>query len=184
MICVAIGATVYAATSPSVASLNGTYLMQTQVAQMNSWSASKTCTYGTVTRTFTGGGQNLNTLVDYGDIKFDGHGSFSFLGTEIKAFNQQESDATVSITCPATANGNATIKNGHAVYNAPTAMSISGTYTVNTTGNGTLTMSGDTAPDMELILASFNSSEIAMTVLMHSNPATNNDITTGSAVHN
>jgi hypothetical protein len=169
-----------AAATPSKASLNGTYVFQHTLTHQIGWSKSITCHYGSVAKTFTGGGSIVDTEIDYGTLTFNGAGALTLVQTSVHEFNQDESDATVSIACPATVNGQPTVNNGHAVFDQPQPQTVPAAYTVESTGMGTISVQGQEAAI--LLLSAFNTAGVSTTVLFYDNPATNNDLGTGIGI--
>lgn len=119
----------FATTTPSNASLNGAYSMELANAHLNSWGQNLTCNGNNV---FMGGSQVREQGIT-GTLNFNGSGGVTGSFTEYGHFNSAASNATVSCT-----------SNGHAVYDAPAPGTLTGTYSIQSSGDGTasITVSG------------------------------------------
>ena len=124
----------------SNASLSGSYTIQTTRASYDSWSNSASCSFNGQTFTFSGGGQTVSTVVSNGVITFDGIGSHTVSYTQAGVFDPALSNATVVITFNSQCVP--TINNGFAVFDPPTKITKTGTYKVQSTGSGSLTLKG------------------------------------------
>jgi hypothetical protein len=167
------------AASPSDASLSGTYIFQFSTTKQVSWEGTKTCQYGTKTLHFSGGGEDVNTEVVYGTITFEAKGKITVNFTDLHSFNQDASDASVSIKCPVTESGTPTINEGRMVVDGPVSGAEPGTYSVQSNGTGSITLSEG---PLLLDLGGFNSEGIATTLIVRS-PESDNNQGTGVAFH-
>jgi hypothetical protein len=123
------------ATTPTTsnASLKGTYVYMWSGAKERFWGAQLTCGGQSV---FMGGSEVAMEAV-VGSATFDGQGSMTGTFTDYGNFDPASSNATVSCT-----------SNGHAVYFPPTSGTLTGTYSVQANGTGTITdtLSNGTGP--------------------------------------
>lgn len=113
--------------SASNASLNGAYNFTFTGPHDNGWGQSLNCGSGTQ---FYGGSETRDQSV-MGTGNFDGAGNVSGTFTQYGKLDQTSSNATVS--CSNT--------NGNAVYFAPCSGTFTGTYSIQSNGSGTLTLS-------------------------------------------
>ncbi len=155
------------ASTPSNASLNGTYSFELSGAHMNSWGQNLNCGG---TNVFMGGTDVRDEAVT-GTMTFDGQGNVTGSFTQYGKFDSASSNATVSCT-----------SGGNAVYFPPTPGTLTGTYSIQSTGDGTmnLTVSGGGGggnPAFQMKLAGNCASGIANTVLFV-------DVKTNNAVDN
>jgi len=111
------------APTPSKASLKGTYVFQLAGPHQNNWGATLTCGGQP---TFMGG-SDTRDRVEAGTVTFNGTGGVTGSITEYGRLNQAASDATVSCS-----------SGGNAVYNAPSSATLSGTYSIQSNGKGTM----------------------------------------------
>jgi hypothetical protein len=166
-----------------LATVSGTYKLQLTSSKYVSWYATKKCTWGTTTQTYTGSGSQSITVVEFGTATFDGKGTWSVTMTKMPIFDQSKSNASVSITCPKSSSGTPTISGGNAVYDSAAIEQFAGTYTVASTGTLTLIPSGGTASDgLTALLTAYNSSGVATMLLMQDGNQKDNP-TSGIAIH-
>lgn len=165
----------------SNANLNGNYSFQTTLPSYDTWSKTFTCpTNKTITYTAT----NSTTAqqISYGAVTFDGNGNVTSITlTSIGQFNQSGSANTMSVTwnssCQVTS-----VNGGHIVYLSATQKSQTGTYSVQSNGSGTITLTGSSNVE-NFQLAATDSTGISNTALLY-NPAVNGNISNaGIAVH-
>jgi len=170
-ICIlALAVTAFAAVKPSDASLKGTYGFNNAKAETDSWFAQVSCP------NYSGqlyAGSETSTVVNDGTITFDGKGNFTYTGDKYGVFDQTLSNETVQWTCDQ--NGNPIITNpGNAVYDAPVAESVSGTYTVNSDYTGEMNTGGGNST-LILRIAGTNAKGLATTVFLHELRSSNNE---------
>ena len=127
--------TAYAVT-PSNASLNGAYSFQFSGAHLRSWGQTLNCGGNNVFM----GGTDTRDEVESGTATFDGNGNVTATFVDYGSFDQASSDASVSCA-----------SNGNPVYFPPTPGTATGTYSIQSTGDGTLTLTisgggGSTGP--------------------------------------
>jgi len=166
----ALAVTAFAAVTPSDASLKGTYGFNEGKAETDSWFAQVSCP------NYSGqlfAGSETSTPVNDGTITYDGKGNFTYTGYKYGVFDQTLSNETVQWTCDQ--NGNPIITNpGNAVYDAPVAESVSGTYTVNSNYTGEMNTEGGNST-LILRIAGTNAKGLATTVLIHELRNSNNE---------
>jgi len=172
------------AASPSNASLKGAYFFQVTSVKMVSWSKSFSITcYGT---RFTGGasGQAVDTDLVTGLFTFTGTGTYSGSATQSGEFDQAASANTITVTCSGSAKSPGyNVNSGHAVYDAPTTSSASGTYTVTSAGTGTMMIqTGMGEEPLAMSLGDFNSANVAGVVLLTMTAGDPGEPTVGTAV--
>jgi hypothetical protein len=119
-------------TTTSNASLNGGYNFNFAGPHDNGWGQSLNCGSGTQ---FYGGSETRDQVV-LGTGTFDGAGNVTGTFTQYGKLDQTSSNATVS--CANT--------NGNAVYFAPCSGTFTGSYSVQSNGSGTLTLTASTSP--------------------------------------
>jgi hypothetical protein len=151
----------------SNASLNGNYSFQSPQPEFDTWSKTASCMYNGQKYTATGGGQTVSTQIISGVLTFDGIGSVTATFTQSGTFDQTLSDETVIITfnrqCKATVN------NGAAVFDPPSAGSGTGTYSVQSNGSGTITLTvQDGTATLDIELAGTTAGNISNTFLLYS----------------
>ena len=177
------------AATPSLASLNGTYVFHVTSTKEAFWSASKACTNGTSKYTAYSNNWSAYTQLVYGVVTFDGKGHVtSATFTQENKVNQAASDATIVITC--TSNGGWSSNGGNIVYDAPAAGTATGTYAVEAAGTdepeGYIAMTLDSTQGditFDLDLAGIGTNGVATMVLMRSVQTTSNkDLNTGIAI--
>ncbi|MGA3195942.1 MAG: hypothetical protein ABSD39_13155 [Terriglobales bacterium] len=123
--------------STTDASLKGVYTIQLSSAHFNSWSASLACPDN---QTVTFGGNNVNNQSVQGVMTLDGKGNITAGSyTQYGQFDQALSNATVQPSCTPGQGSN-----GYAVYDPPTTGTLTGTYTVEANGAGTMTLDPST----------------------------------------
>src|SRR6202011_9945 len=157
----------------SNASLSGSYTTQTTQAQYGTWQKSANCTYNGNTVTASGGGQTVSTRVGNGVLTFDGIGNVSGSYAQAGNFNQTKSNATVFITFSSTCVP--TINNGRAVFDAATTSTVTATYQVQSTGSGSMTVTGSKSANSFQLAATTPTTNISNTIFFTffgSNPTT------------
>ncbi len=172
------------AAAPSNASVNGDYAFQIWKSNYDSWSKSVVCQYAEGTITFSGRGQAVSTQLIFGTVSFDGNGHLTSNYTAVHKFDQAASNNTVSITCPDKYGGTPTINSGQVVFEAPETGTFTGTYSVSSSGSGSMTINGSgiNGPvTMEFDLGAFTGSDVSTTLLLRSDPSSD-DTSTGVAV--
>jgi hypothetical protein len=168
-----------AAQTYSDANLNGSYSLQFGTPQTYVWSKTFSCPsdskmLDTVSGTQTG------TYVVSGTLTFDGSGGLTFSTTSIGAENQSASANTTSVTWSSTCQV-LSVNLGHVVFQAPSTKTGSGTYSIQSSGGGTMSESGSSQSQTLLLAATSNG--LSTTVLV-TNPQVNGQtIGTGIAVH-
>src|SRR5208283_723045 len=122
------------AKTPSDASLKGEYSLQLTDVHFEQWSASINCPNpGGNEYTLIFGGSDVTNDTGLGTITFDGKGNVTGTVTQYGKFDQTASNATVVPSCT---QGEAS--NGNAVYDPPVASTFTGTYSIQSTGLGTM----------------------------------------------
>jgi hypothetical protein len=178
----AVSATAFAQTY-SNANLNGSYSLQFANPSADSWSKTVSCpTNSSITA--TGGGSMTITSGVYGVITVDGSGNVaSFSVTEFGNINQTASNNTVKITFNSSCQ--ASINNGEIVYKAPTVLTGTGTYSVQSNGTGTMNLTPTTGQPGSFVfqLAGTASTGLSSTALLSSAIVNGKNIGTGIAVH-
>lgn len=162
----------------SNASLNGKYAVQFATPNSVTWSKTFVCpTNSNVSYTPKGSITTMSGVLGVGS--FDGAGHFTFTGTANGRVNVGASANTMSVTwnsaCQVTS-----VNNGHVVYMAASSATGTGTYSVKSTGAGTLTIESNS---LVFQLAAADSAGISTTVLLTSVQTNGNSIGTGIAVH-
>src|SRR5579863_8068638 len=168
----------------SNANLNGTYSFQFANPSNDSWSKTVPCpTNSSITA--TGGGSTTPMSGVYGVITFDGNRNVTAVSvTQFGKINQNASNNTVKITfnssCQVTS-----INNGQIIYEAPSMQTATGTYSVQSGGTGTisLTQTGKNPVSLTFQLAGTDSAGLSSTVLLTSTPVNGKNIGTGIGVH-
>jgi len=151
----------------SNASLNGNYTFQSPQPEYDTWSKTASCMYNGQKYTATGGGQTVSTQLVSGVLTFDGIGTVTGTFTQSGAFDQTLSDDTVIITfnkeCKATVN------NGSAVFDPPSSGSGTGTYSVQSNGSGTISLTtSNGSADLAIELAGTTAGNISNTFFLYS----------------
>ena len=144
------------APTPGNASLKGTYVFQLTGPHEESWGATLTCNGQPV---FMGGSQTRDQAVA-GTMTFNGTGGLTGSFTQYGKLNQAASNATVSCN-----------SGGNAVYNAPSSGTITGTYSIQSSGKGTMNLTvtpsdGPVEPINLTLAGGCNSQGIYNTVLL------------------
>ena len=159
------------AVTPSNASLKGTYSFQLASSHFYSWGKQLTCSGKSVWM----GGTTVKSESIVGAVTFSGTGTVSGSYTDYGQLNQTASNNTASCT-----------SGGHAVYLAPASGTLSGTYTVASTGAGAMTIkpsTSTTSVGLVLKLAAGNAtSGVRSTVFMTDLNSDQSVDVTGSAV--
>jgi hypothetical protein len=154
-------ATAFAVT-PSNASLKGIYAVNYIGARYNSWYAQVSC------RNYTGplyAGSTTSNEVEDVTITFDGKGSVTFSGYQYGKFDQALSNATPTWACDNNGNPYLT-NNGHAVYDAPSVQSGTGTYSIQPDYTGAINLSGSN-DTLILRIAGTNTKGFATNFMLH-----------------
>ena len=168
------------AQSYSNASVNGKYSVQFLTPQYVTWSKTFTCpTQSSVTHTANGSITTMNGVQGMGT--FDGAGNFTFSVTNIGKVDATGSANTTSVTWSSSCQV-ISVNNGHVVYLAAATQSDTGTYSIKSSGSGTLTIKGSKGALM-MQLAAANASGISDTVLLTTVQTNGSSIGTGIAVH-
>lgn len=124
------------AAAPSDASLKGPYSFQMIGVDDEQWGASINCPNGNGgTYTLYFGGSTVKEESIVGVATFDGKGNVTGSFTDYGRFDQADSNATVVPSC-APGGGS----NGNAVYYAPSPGTFTGTYSIQSTGLGSMTI--------------------------------------------
>jgi hypothetical protein len=176
---IAFGAT------PSAASLNGSYAFHLATPKLAYWSNSKSCKVNGVTNTYWASNSATYTELIYGVATFDGKGHVTLAFTQDGQINQNASNATIVITCTSYGPTNT---GGNIVYEPAQTGTATGTYAVQSTGSGSMTISivgqSDSSATMDFELAGFETNGVASTALLHFWDGDNDKrIGTGMAVH-
>jgi len=171
------------ATTPSNASLKGTYFIQLSQVQEVYWSNTVSAKCFGTTYTQVLGGQTSSTKLDIGTITFSGSGTFSMSVTQYGDFDQTLSNNTVTMSCTSNSKAPVTTNSGSAVFDAAAPMSITGTYTVTSSETGTMTFAGGKSDEIvDLSIGQLNSSGVAGVVLINQVLKPNNQLATGIAI--
>jgi len=166
------------AATPTNASLKGNYSFQLASAHMDQWSGSINCPNpGGGQYTLNFGGSTVNNQSALGVMTFDGKGNVKGTFTQYGKFDQAESNATVVPSCTQGAGSN-----GNAVYDPPTTGTLTGTYSIESTGFGAmiLTISSGDTPSFVLQLA--GTAAVRSTVFLVQLDSDNRMEISGSAV--
>ena len=163
----------------SNANLNGKYSLQNGRTQNDMWSKTFACPTNP-TITFTANGSQTTWQGEYGSVTFDGKGNFSFSVTNVGKFNQAASANTMSVQWNSSCQV-VSVNNGSIVYLAPTTLTGTGTYSVQSNGTGTL--SSATVSPTTLLLAATDSAGISNTVFLTNVQTNGKSIGSGIAVH-
>lgn len=155
------------AATPSNESLKGSYAFQLSTPKLAFWSNSKSCKQDGNTITYYASNWATYSELVYGVATFDGAGHVSLTFTKEGEVNQDASNATIEITC--TAQG-FTNTGGSIVYEPAQNGTGSGSYTVESTGSGSMTFSvagqsGSMTINFEL--AGFATNGVASTALLN-----------------
>ena len=118
------------AVTPTNASLKGTYSFQLGSSHGNYWGKQLSCSG----KSLWMGGSTVKSESIVGNIIFNGAGSVSGTYTQYGQFNQTASNNTV--TCSSS---------GYAVYSAPVSGTLTGTYSIQSTGAGAMTIKPSTS---------------------------------------
>lgn len=157
------------AVTPSNASLKGNYSFQLSSAHGNSWGKQLSCSGKSVWM----GGNTVKNESIVGTITFNGAGKVTGSFTQYGHFNQTASNNTVSCS-----------SGGHAVFDAATNGTLTGTYSLPSSGAGamTITPSGSSAVGFVIKVAAGNaSSGIRSTVFLTELNSDHSVDVTGSA---
>ena len=147
----------YATTpTPSKASLKGTYVFQIGGIHQNNWGVTLTCGGQPVFM----GGSDTRDQVAAGTMTFNGAGGVTGSFTMYGKLDQTASNATVSC-----------VSGGSAVYQAPSGGTLTGTYTIQSSGKGTMNIAvtpsdGPAAPLILTLAGGCNSMGIYNTVML------------------
>jgi len=133
---------------------------------MRSWSKTVSVTCGGIQYTYAGGGSTVVTVLMQGTATFTGTGTFSGSMTEWGDINQTASNNTVTIKCTGNPNQPYTTNSGNPVYNTPETLTVSGTYTITSSGIGTMTVNLEGVEPMNLILGELSSTGVTGFVMM------------------
>jgi hypothetical protein len=126
------------AATPSNASLKGSYNFHIASAKEAYWSNSKACTYKGNTQTYWADSWSAYTEIIYGVATFDGAGHVNVTFTQMGEVNQSASNDSIVITCE----GNGYSSNGgNLVFETPAGGTAAGTYSIASTGSGSMTIS-------------------------------------------
>jgi hypothetical protein len=162
----------------SDANLNGSYSVQFASPQTYTWSKTFACPSNSSVH-YTVSGSQTGMQVGYGVVTFDGKGNLSITSTVIGMENPTASANTTSVTWNSSCQIVA-VNNGHVVYNSAITGTSTGTYSIQSNGTGTMTVTG--SPQAQSLLLAATSAGISTTVLI-TNPLVNgNSIGTGIAV--
>jgi hypothetical protein len=135
---IALFASFSRAAEPSNASLKGSYNFHIASAKEAYWSNSKACTYKGVTNTYWADNWSAYTEILYGVATFDGAGHVNITFTQMGEVNQSASNDSIVITC----SGNGYTSNGgNLVFETPAGGTAAGTYSIASTGSGSMTIS-------------------------------------------
>lgn len=157
---------------PSNASLKGSYSFQIASAKEAYWSSSKACTYKGVTTTYWADNWSAYTAIMYGVATFDGAGHVNVTFTQMGEVNQSASNESIVITCSGKGYTN---NGGNLVFEAPAGGTAAGTYSIVSTGSGSMTISIVSCPTcgsgggsltIDMDLGAFGSNGVASMALL------------------
>jgi hypothetical protein len=171
------------AVTPSKASLKGAYAFQMTTVQQVSWWKTVSATCFGHKYTVTLGDSTVDTVLMAGTATFNGAGGFSANFTEYGDFNEAASANTVSIACTSNPNQPYTTNSGHAIFYSPSTLAFTGTYTVASTGIGSMSVldpNGTVVIDMSL--GQFNSAGVSGVVLLRQVTREAGDASSGMAI--
>lgn len=161
------------------ANLNGKYAIQYAEPNTDTWSKTFVCPSNS-TVSFTATGSTTTMTGFYGVITFNGSGNFSASVTNFGKLNSTASANTMSVTwnssCQLTS-----VNNGHVVYVALASQVVPGTYSVKSSGTGSLSATGQKGA-LTLQLAATDSSGLSTTALLTATQINGSRIGTGIAV--
>jgi hypothetical protein len=150
------------AATPSNASLKGNYSVQLSSVHGDQWYGSITCPNpGGNSYTLNFGGSIVSNQPGQGVLKFDGKGNVTGTVTIYGKFDQAASNATVVASCVQGAGGN-----GNAVYDAPYAATLTGTYSIQSTGYGTMEATISTGDSLSFVLELGGTAAVRNTVFL------------------
>lgn len=159
------------------ANLNGNYAFQTTSPRVASWSKKWTCSSGGVNAWYTVTGSATVLQVSYGVITFNGAGSATSVFTQEGQVNIAASANTTSVQWDSVCNV-ISINPGYVVYYAPAQQTYTGTYSIQSTGYGTLSANGQL---LNILLAGTNTNGTSTTVMISSQQKNNQTLTAGTA---
>jgi len=161
----------------SNASLNGKYSFQVEIPLRLQWQKTFACPYNSSVKATAGGA--ISTMgVIYGVATADGNGNVTIVQTFVSVINQTASNNTTSVAW--TTACAATLNNGHVVYAAPTTQTVTGTYSVQANGTGSISQSGSVSEVFQV--AATDSAGVSHTILFHNPPVNGKAIGAGIGV--
>jgi hypothetical protein len=177
------------AAGPSAASLKGSYTFHLTSTKEAYWSNSKNCGSGDSKYTAYSDNWTAYTELIRGVATFDGKGGVTITYTDVHQVDQDQSNASIVITC--TGNNSWTTSQNNVVFEPPAPGTGSGAYSVEADGSGTMTLSvhltGSTKSEtvvIDLDLGGAASGGIAPTVLLRApDSSEDGDFNTGIAIH-
>jgi hypothetical protein len=167
------------AATPTDASLKGKYSFQLSSAKGDWWSTTINCKNPDgSTNTLIFGGSAVSNSSVLGVMTFDGKGNITGTFTQYGNFDQTLTNATIVPSCTPGA-GNS----GYAVYDAPTTGTFTGTYSIQSTGLGTMALSISEGDTPNFIIELGGAAAVRNTVFMTElDPTSNRVEISGSAV--
>jgi len=163
----------------SNANLNGNYSVQFGTPQTYNWSKTFACPTNSL-MTYTVNGSQTGQSTGSGVVTFDGNGNLSLTFTQIGKENPTASANTTGVTWNSSCQV-VSVNGGHIVYQAAATKTQTGTYSIQSNGKGTLSLTGS-SDSLTLLLAATNNG-ISATVLMSNAQVNGKSIGTGIAVH-
>jgi hypothetical protein len=162
----------------SNASVTGNYSIQITNPSAVTWSKLWTCTVENKKAWYTVTGGTTVQNLSYGVASFDGAGNVTSTITLVGEVNAAASGNTTSVQWDSNCNVVST-KPGYAVYYAPANKTYTGTYSVQSTGSGSMNIGGQS---FNLVLAGANVSGTSTTLLINSQQQNAAVILSGIAV--
>lgn len=141
--------------------MNGNYAVQVTNPSLVTWAKLYACTSGNTTYSYTVTGSATVQNLSYGVASFDGIGKVTATVTQVGEANPAASANTTSIQWNSACNVISTYP-GYVIDYAPTTKTYSGTYSVQSSGSGSMNL----GHNFSFVLAGSNSSGTSTTLLM------------------
>jgi len=162
----------------SLANLNGSYAVQFSQPRYAQWSKTFSCPTNS-SITYTAVGSTTTTTFTHGVVSFDGNGNATATVTNASDFDSAASANTLKVTWNSACQI-VSVNPGGIVYKAPSTQSVSGKYTIQSTGLGTVSFGA--AGTLNLQLTATASNGISTTALLSSPVVNGKSVGTGIAV--
>lgn len=162
----------------SDANLNGKYVFRIGTPAYYTWFKTFACPTNTSV-TYTATAATTTTQVNTGVLTADGAGNWTGTNNLIGKQNTTASNNTMSVTWSSTCQVTK-VNSGHVVYQAASSSTISGKYSITSSGTGTLTITGQTST-LTIQLAATNSAGISTVALLTSAQVNGQTIAEGTA---